>query len=172
MVAMASSANEAPEKLDRLDPVNVVSERDLTRISAEIAALEDRFYERYNQLNDKKEFDVHCGRIVRTGTLLSSRTCRVNFEADALQQEGAEAFRFLQYVQEQHAGGNPNPRLPGAPPIPSITRIQARTPEFRDNLKRIVAQYPELQDLLKQRAAKLAEHEAIRRARNVVAPKH
>jgi hypothetical protein len=164
-VTGVSAANEASENLDPLDSLNVIGTRDLTRISAEIDALEDKFYDRYNQLNDKREFDVHCGRIVRTGTLLSSRTCRVNFEADALQQEGAEAYQLFQYVQEQHAKRVPNPRLPGAPPSPAIARILARAPEFRDNLRRVVSEHPELLALLKERSAKLAEHEAVRRSR-------
>lgn len=160
--AISSGQCKESERLQRLDSVDVVGTRTLAQLSAEIDRLEDHFYERYNQLNTKREFDIHCGRIVRTGTKLSSRTCRASFEDQALQEEGSQAYNFAQYLQEQHAMKIPNPRLPGAPPIPAITRIQARTSDFRENLRQVVSQHMELQEILKRRAQKLKEHELAR----------
>jgi hypothetical protein len=167
IAGMLSGAAES-ERSQSLDPVVVTGRRTLAAVSAEIDRLEDQFYERYNELNSVRDFDVHCGRDTRTGTRLDRRTCRIGFEIDDLQEEGAQAFRFRQYVQEQASKGVPNPTLPGAPPIPAIVRIEARRPEFQENLRRVVSEHPELQGILKLRAEEMARYERMKRKRAVI----
>src|SRR5690349_6707097 len=51
-----------------------------------IVEAEDRFYSRYNEINDEDEFDVNCIVVASTGTNLKHRICRPVFEERVIQE--------------------------------------------------------------------------------------
>ena len=165
----------APALADEpLDTVVVQGRRaELAALRQQIVQLEDRFYDRYNELNRDPEFDVHCSREARTGTLMKKRGCRAVYEDRALEEEGAQAFQFRQHVQAQ-ANATFAPRLPGSPPpsivtmggppVPAQLKIELRRPEFRKNLLEVTARDPELQRLLREKAEAERRYDTLRKS--------
>jgi hypothetical protein len=131
--------------------------------------LEDLFYDRYNQLNTIRDFDVHCGQEARVGTLLKRRYCRAVFESKAFETEGREVAQFLQKIET--APANPvaaamarePPAVTGGPPAPAIVAIEARRPDFKKNMMEVTSKGPELIRLLRERAELAKRYEATRR---------
>ncbi len=116
-----------------------------------IVEAEDRFYLRYNEINDEDEFDVNCIVVARTGTNLKHRICRPVFEERAIQEHGREVFLIRQDVQDQLANGLVK-RAPGTPSSMPMDRIAIKRPVFRKHMRQVVEQDRELRDLLKLRA--------------------
>ncbi len=139
-----------------LDEVVVQGRRiELAQLRDEMIRLEDRFYARYNELNTRDIFDIHCADEARTGTRLERRYCRAEFEIRAYQQEGIEHYWSLFRV----VGGDSKTREPVAewiPPAPPGLQIERRRTDFRRTMERVTRDNPELVDLLQQRA-QLAE---------------
>jgi hypothetical protein len=79
-----------PSGDDELDEVTVRG-MPLYRMRTELVALEKRFYERYNQLNKDKDFDMHCYIEAPLGTRVKSYVCRVAYLEQA-QADWAQAL--------------------------------------------------------------------------------
>jgi hypothetical protein len=150
-----------------LDELVVESSRaKLVELRRAMVNAEDRFYERYNQLNTDDDFDVHCAEEARTGTRLERRYCRPVFEAAEMEREGEEYFWYLHRSETDEAfrmasgqaGG-----LIGAPPSPAILQIEARRPEFRRTMREITGNNPELISLLRERSDLAKQYEQARR---------
>lgn len=118
-----------------------------------IVEAETRFYERYNELNRKDEFDVDCIVFANTGTNLKHRSCRGVFERAAIQKEAREVFLIRQEIQAQISSGGVQ-FLPagGGPPAGAEGEIEALRPAFQANMLRVVQRDKGLKELLKQRA--------------------
>jgi len=135
----------------------------LKQLHDQIRDTENLFYDRFNELNTVREFDVHCGMETPTGTQLKHRRCRVVFEEDALEQEGQEAIRIRQFYQSP--GGSrlsAGPILTGAPTNPSI-KMNALRPVFQKHMKEVVSRDPELIQMLQKRKELAERYEALRR---------
>lgn len=149
-----------------LDEVVVESARaKLNEIRGEMIRLEDRFYERYSQLNPNDEFDVSCDQETRAGTRLKFRYCRATFERDALATEGLEYVQFLQ----RNSVTLPLPTalespVVGGPPSPAIMAIMELQAQFRKNLLEVSSRNPELVELLRERYELGSHYDATRRA--------
>ena len=65
-----------------LDEVAVVG-KTLRQLQREAIKAEDRFYKRFNSLNSRDDFDIHCRMDKPTGTLVPRRQCRIQFLMDA-----------------------------------------------------------------------------------------
>jgi hypothetical protein len=117
-----------------------------------IMEVEDRFYSRYNELNDEEEFDVNCIVAAPTGTNLKHRSCRPVFEERAIQEHGREVFLIRQDVQDQLSNGVVK-RAPGTPSFMPMDRIIIKRPAFRKHMRQVVEQDRGLRDLLELRAA-------------------
>jgi hypothetical protein len=135
----------------------------LDEMRKEIVQLEDRFYERYNELNTVRDFDVHCIVEARTGTRFDKRSCRAVYMEDALQEEGAQAFQARQIVQDQLRRGSSQPVVSTGPPVPATVKIEARREEFRKNVAQVAGQDAELAQVLRQRAELIERYRAARR---------
>lgn len=150
MARLPESAHAASD--DTLDPVMVEGTRaKLGELRQQLVDLEDRFLERYNQLNQIPDFDVHCTVEASTGTLLKSRDCQAGYESRALAEAGQQAFQMRQFVQEQFSKNVPNPIMQGGPPVAPVVAIKMREPAFRRNMLEITRRDDGLQQLLRER---------------------
>lgn len=77
-----------------LDEVAVVG-KSLRKLQREAIAAEDRFYQRFNQLNTRDEFDIRCEKEKATGTLVPQRQCRIQFLTEAGAIDGQAFYRGL-----------------------------------------------------------------------------
>lgn len=145
---------------EALDEVVVAGSLDeLNRLRDTLMELEDRFYERFNQLNNLDDFDTHCHLEARIGTLIKRRYCRAVFQDEAYAREGQE------YAQYRFASeSNPYPVAPGSPPVPAYVAMQARMEDYRDNMRKVVRSNPELLDLLRKRHDVEKQYETARRS--------
>lgn len=158
----ATVATAAPGGEQRLlDEVVVEGARiRLVRLREQLIVFEDRFYERFNQLNTRDEFDVYCHQEARIGTRLKRRYCRAVYEDRIYREEGQKYLEFLQWVTTETPD---EPAMAGNPPDPAYIAILARRKEFRDNMLAVASRHPEVLDLLRERAELLEQYEATRR---------
>ena len=162
--AIAASTEQAPD----LDEV-VVNGAKLDQVMKELLQAEDRFFRRYNELNTKDDFDVQCQKEARIGTRLKKRHCRAGFEEKAMAEEGQEAGKIFQSIQDQFRLGASNPVVQGGPIVPGIQVMETRRPEFREHMKEVVRRNPELIELLQQHADLIERYYELRR--KLFAPK-
>lgn len=155
--AQAPASPSPPEPAAKdLEEVVVKARRlRLAELRREITLLEDRFYDRYNALNGRDIFDIHCSGEARTGTRLERRYCRAEYEIRAYQTEGSEHYWAIFRMM----GGDPKAQQPVAewiPPQPPAVQIERRRKDFRRTLLEVTRTNPELLDILRQRS-ELAE---------------
>jgi len=155
---------EPPEQKDLDEVVVQGSAVQLNKLRDEIRETEDLFYDRFNELNTVRDFDVHCRFEEPTGTRLEYRKCYVVFEEDALEEVGQEAIRIRQFHESSKTGV-----ITGPPPDPTI-KTSARRPLFQKHMKEIVSRDPELTRLLNERQELTERYEALRRALQGLAP--
>jgi hypothetical protein len=132
----------------------------LQEMREELVRLEDRFYARYDELNTKDEFDIHCFKEARTGTRIIKRTCRARYEEDAVVAEGQQDTETRQVFENTLRFGKP--QTPG-PAAPAIMAILSRLDEFRANMKSVVSRDTQMLGLLHDRAELAKRYEAARR---------
>ncbi len=96
-VLAAETVAVAPEDLSRiqtLDEVVVTGKLDsLSAARVAVIAAEDRFYARYNELNQDDQMDVVCRFEQPTGTRIPKRTCRTRMLDEATQVEAGKLTR-------------------------------------------------------------------------------
>lgn len=153
----AKAADVADQPPDLGEVVVTAQRVQLQEMRKELIRLEDRFYERYNDLNTKAAFDIHCVSVARTGTRFIKRTCRAQYEDDAVQAEGQGALAALQTMRSAGNG------QVASPPEPPMMAILARQDEFRAHMQSVVRHDRQLQELLRERAELLKRYEAMRR---------
>ncbi len=162
--AFAASTEQGPD----LDEV-VVNGAQLDQVMKELVEAEDRFFRRYNELNTKNDFDIQCQKEARIGTRLKKRHCRAGFEEKAIAEEGQEAGKIFQSIQDQFRQGASNPVVGGGPLVPGVQVMEMRRPEFREHMKEVVSRNPELIELLQKHAELIDRYNDLRR--KLFAPK-
>ncbi len=157
MLTLCPALAGAPsDDADELEQVNVYgSKEEPWQLRQAIIEAEDRFYERYNDLNSNNDFDMKCRVEARTGTRLVTRTCKPIYQENAVQEGAKQAIEVRQYFQ---ATGQL-----GTPPVPAAIAIMARRSEFERHMRSVVLGTPELGLLLKERAAAVERLEAATR---------
>ena len=65
-------------------------------IRAQIQRAEQAVYDRFNEINSKDEFDIHCYREAQTGTRILRRVCESNAWRTAMEKMAAEIARAMQ----------------------------------------------------------------------------
>ena len=133
---------------DPLDEV-VVSGQRIGDLRAEVVRLDDQFYSRYNALNTRRDFDIHCADEAMTGTRLRRRVCRPVFE-DLADSEHARTYVDL-------LNGTRGSSISAQPAKAS------RTADFRRNFAAVSGNDGELVRLVKARADAQARLEAAER---------
>lgn len=160
MTALLCHAAAPATQKDELDEVTVSGERvKIEAMRREIVQLEDRFYDRYNELNTVDDFDIHCIEEARTGTRFIKRSCRAVYQEQALADEGQAAFKILQRFR------GPGPAVADSgPPVPATVTIERRLPEYKKNLEEVARRDPELTRLLEERARVIERYNAALRS--------
>jgi hypothetical protein len=125
------------------------------RMRTELAALESRFYERYNQLNKDKDFDMHCYTEAPLGTRLKSRVCRVAYVEKA---QAEWAWMYLTGATTAALNNNgPNGAFGNSmsgseAPDPGSVEL-ARQNEFRASALKVINDDQQLLRLVRERVA-------------------
>jgi hypothetical protein len=169
--AQVSSESSGAVERQVLDQVIVRGgPKALAALREEMIRLEDNFFDRYNELNTIKDFDVHCAAETSAGTKLKRRRCRANYMSDALAVEGQGHAEFI----KKHPPAL-RPALPGRPPeepvlidrlpLPSIVDIEIRRTEYQQNLVKVSESNPELAQMLREFSELNKRYQAIQRSR-------
>jgi hypothetical protein len=140
-----TTATARPEANEPLDEIIVRGTR-LWQMRKAITDVDDQFFARYNEINKKHDFDVHCAMEAPLGTRLEERVCRAAFQEKA-EQEWARAL------------------LVGPAAIPPEVVRLLRQDEYRENLLAVVRADPQLMQLVRQREALGKKYEAARKKR-------
>jgi hypothetical protein len=126
-----------------LDEVVVRGTR-LSELKAAIVEAEDRFYARYNELNNVDVFDIVCTIDSPTGTKINQRVCLTKLQLNAKRDYARE---YLQNLQDttKYAGESPGP---GKPPDTNPNAVwSVRYEEYRDNMLYLLSRHPDLRRL-------------------------
>jgi hypothetical protein len=115
----------------------------LREMREEIVRLEDKFYQRFNELNTDDQYDVHCNMEQPTGTLLKYRVCRPEFVSTATSEE-AKGF------------------LGGYSVAPANMVIMAKYPDFEKQALSVINKDRGLRSLIRERDAVEARYENLR----------
>jgi hypothetical protein len=73
----ATVAEPPPEEMEE---IVVYGDKSLLVLKGEIKRASDLVFESFNALNDEDEFDIQCSSRTPTGSNISSRSCRPNYE--------------------------------------------------------------------------------------------
>lgn len=157
-LAMGNAPNVSPADSDPLDEVLVEVPRG--KLIQEMVKLEDRFFERYNELNTNDDFDTHCYMEARVGTRFERRYCRAVYVEKAFQTEGSDHMEARKKMT--NPGNMTDAVQPWAPPVPPTLEIAARQKDYQQNIRDVVRQHPELLELLRQRFELGKRYEATR----------
>jgi phage host-nuclease inhibitor protein Gam len=99
--AAAFAATEANVELEEV----IVHGRQLDVLRKEMIKAEEQFFDRYNEIVEKKEYQIHCTVEQPIGSRVPRRYCRTGYEQDALSQAGREAAQMMQgYLDELRRG--------------------------------------------------------------------
>ncbi|HWK52768.1 MAG TPA: hypothetical protein VNR18_00210 [Hyphomicrobiales bacterium] len=73
----ATSAAEDPPAAtpESIEEIEIVGQRTLSTLRLEIRREEEQMFDLFNDLNDVREFDVSCGEVIVTGSLIPAREC-------------------------------------------------------------------------------------------------
>jgi hypothetical protein len=162
-ITQAAVAADAPAPLDEV----LINGRraNQNELVQQIVKVENRFYERYNELNDNDDFDVNCSRDAVAGSRMQGRSCRAVYQEDAERAEGQESYwwHYQTFDLGASGGGPTGERKPvrAAPaPLPAMRVVLARRDEFRKTMVEVTSRNPELIRLLQQRAELVKRYEA------------
>ncbi|MDR2215377.1 MAG: hypothetical protein LBE59_06010 [Nevskiaceae bacterium] len=132
----ASPAAAPVQSSQELDEVSVIGKK-LYQIQRELVQAQDAFYGLYNELNTKRDFDIHCTFEAPTGTRIKKRECRLQFINDATAEQ----------AQEMLAGLGSDPPRPANYVEPPELRWMRRQEEYRKNAREVLMSSQELRDL-------------------------
>jgi hypothetical protein len=150
------AAESEPQPLDELDEI-VISN---ARLGDRILALENTFYQRYNELNEDDQYDMYCTQIpVRRGDPEMTRACLPMFYVDAL----GDSLNWQYRCQSTRACYTP--------PDPTAV-LFARNQQLRNHMKGVIDSDPRLKEMndirieleMRLRAAAAAEAQMKRDA--------
>jgi hypothetical protein len=145
ILAQATAADAPARQDEALDEMVVKGTRsELDQLRNEMVLVEDRFYERYNELNPNHDFDTHCHMEARVGTNTKRRYCRAVYQERAQQKEGQEYAEALKNMNQE-------PPQPWVPPTTPTIMIEARRKDYQNNIRNVVKKNPELVEMLKER---------------------
>lgn len=123
---MLPAASAADNELEEV----IVNGVRLDVLRREMIKAEDGFFERYNQIVGRKEYEVHCTVEQPIGSRVPRRYCRTGYERDALSQAGREAAMMMQgFLDELRRGASPTQVVTTTSITPSS--LDGKHAEFR-----------------------------------------
>src|SRR5512139_2468615 len=151
LVALSPAAFAAIDPAGtQLDEV-VVTGRQLDVLRKEHIRTEDEFFDRYNTLIGRQEYQVHCRVEQPLGSRVPRSYCRAGYEDNAVAQAGREAVIMLQYVYDSLRRGAP-PVNPVTTTTVAPSSIAARRADFQRQVREVVIRDPQLLQTLVRHA--------------------
>jgi len=147
LCGLALPGSAAAPAAGDLDEIAVVG-KTLRELKREAIKAEDRFYRRFNSLNTRDDFDIHCRMDKATGTIVPKRQCRIQFLVDAGAIDAREFLESLATV----SGADGVTTASSARRVNSPdARLQplwlVRREEYRQTVKALLEKDPELMAL-------------------------
>lgn len=156
--AAAGQGQPAETAANQLDEVEVVAKK-LSALREEAVAAEDRFFRRFNELNDDDRFDVHCQLRARTGTRHETRECNTELFGQAASDYSSN---ILAGVSANSAGGG---GLSAHATRTAELVMMEKKAAYRKAVMTAFARNPELVELAREREAAWNRYENERRKR-------
>ena len=145
------------ESVVKLDEVAVIGKK-LRELHREMIAAEDRFYQRFNTLNTRDDFDIHCHMDKATGTNIPKRQCRIRFLEEAGAVDGQEFFRGLTTGSAARGVNTPVAALE--------MQWSQRREEYRQTAKALLEKDPELMGLATEWVRLQEQYDRARKERH------
>jgi hypothetical protein len=152
---MAQTCSASSEVTDEV----LVRGTRLKELKAAIVAAEERYYERYNELNKVDDFDIECAMDLHTGQRIPQRRCLTRLQLDARARNGIEA---LEMRQQQAEGSGQTGRPPNTNPEGIWL---SRYDEYKSNMLYLLKMHPELRRLARDSEAAQKRYDAEYRRR-------
>lgn len=156
--------------LDPAEEIAITGRRNLISLNAEIIDAEARMFDLFNELNDKREFDIRCEETIVTGSRIPEREC-VPVYMKRARMTAAQTFLFFDLTPP--GGGNSSGVARNGGAISMNTRGAPQLSEeqlwFQNNRKHmafnarfreLAAQHPELESVALELQAKRRQAEA------------
>lgn len=156
----AAAAKKGNQELDEV----VVRGTRLSELRSAIVKAEDRFYARYNEINQIRDFDIDCIMDAPTGMKKKFRRCRTHLEVRARTEEAGDILERLQRHTSVVDGGDPVSARTVS--IDIMSAYAGREEQFRQHFLKLVNTHPELRALLNEREEAEARYERERARRS------
>jgi hypothetical protein len=198
-ITFAATA-EAAEPAPALEQVIVEGKRkDLVKLAKDVLLAEQRFYQRYNELNKVAKYQVNCYNEAQTGSRFKRQYCQPVYETEA---DRTEARDFMLALGRGTPAGSVSAGMVGgvmamggssgpggsaaatttgdsggtAPPaasggtVAAFVEVESGRPGFQKNVREVTLQHPDLAKLLQEHTAAVERYEALFRKVNSDAP--
>ena len=191
----------ATDPVAPVDQVVVRATREkLAKLEKEVQLAQQRFYERYNELNTKRDYAVKCYNEADTGSRFKKTYCQPVFANKAQEEQARRAVQYLgssstasttsSAAAAMHAGattgidgmaggansGEARESLPssasGVTGAPAIMAVEGTQSDFQKNMIELTRKSPELTKLLNKHAELVKEYEATLRQVNGLEAQH
>ena len=177
-----------------VDQVVVKAAREkVAKLEKEVKLAEQRFYDRYNQINTKRDYAVKCYNEADTGTRFKKQYCQPVFATKAQEEQARRAVAYLGSsstpsttsgaAASMHAGATTGiagmaggagsgeaqegsaSAAAGVTGAPAIMAVEGGQGDFQKNMIEATRKSPELMKLLNKYAELMKEYEeALRQA--------
>jgi hypothetical protein len=163
-IAMPAAAfAAAPTSSTELEEV-IVHGRQLDVLRRELIKAEDQFFDRYNQIVDKREFQVHCNFEQPIGSRVPRRFCRTGYEEDALSQAGREVALMMQgFLDELRRQAAPTQVISSTSVSPGV--LDGKHEAFKKNMLELVTHDEALLKALVNHARLMDRYNTVYRER-------
>jgi hypothetical protein len=147
--ATQSAGTQSVPAVEESDEV-IVRGTPLWELRENVIKAEDRFYSRYNELNNVDDFDVECRWDAPTGSHVMRRGCLSRL-AVRVNQEYARSF--LTFLSDAGPAPDMDPHI----------GLLDRYGEFKDNVQYLLKMNPDLRRMVQERAIAVKRYNDERR---------
>jgi hypothetical protein len=148
-----ATAASRPAPVDRdIEEIEIIGQRSNQALRLEIQRVEERMFSLFNDLNSSDEFDVTCGKVTHTGTLIPVWECDVGYLKRA---RHLDALDFLQFG------------FPARTEEQLYWDLREKSVEMNTEMRALALEHPELAEAMLTLNAKrneLAEREREKRS--------
>jgi len=120
----------------------------LVRLGEEVKKAEYRFYQRYNELNTKRDYAIKCTTEARPNSRFTNSFCKPVFQTKAEEDE-SRTF-FMELSRQYSAAG-----------VPAPIAVAAGRPAYQKHVVEVTTHSPELARLLGEHNKLLKQYEAL-----------
>lgn len=147
--AQGQAPQEEPESRgEPIEEVEVTGQTSRLALRAEIVASETRMFDLFNQINDKRQFDMSCEAVIVTGSRIPLRECvPVYMKRERMSSaKNFLLFDLTPHIPGSKGGGGISLSTKGAPEAEQLLwfRNNHKHEEFNTNFRELATQHPEL----------------------------